>query len=173
MEQLLGRSEDVADPHIPLLLWWAIEDKAISDRERVLGLVDSAAAWNRPITRAVVVERLARRYLAEGTPDGFATCARLLALAPTPTERGRLVRAMEQQMEGLHFDGPPAPLAAALAPSLSDERPEPGADPAVAPARDRGGLPARGGPRGRPAAAGAGAGRLHPHPGRAEAARRR
>ena len=68
MEELLGRAEDVADPHIPLLLWWAIEDKAISDRDRVLKLVDSAEAWNRPITRAVVVERLARRYLGEGNP---------------------------------------------------------------------------------------------------------
>jgi putative heme-binding domain-containing protein len=125
VEQLLGRSEDVADPHIPLLLWWAIEDKAISDRERVLALVGSAEGWGRPITGAVVVERLARRYLAEGAPDGFATCARLLALAPSPTERARLVRAMEQQMEGQHFDAPPAPLAAALAPSLSDGKPDP------------------------------------------------
>src|SRR5439155_4175360 len=58
VEQLLGRPEDVADLHIPLLLWWAIEDKAISDRERVLALVGPAEGWNRPITRAVVVERL-------------------------------------------------------------------------------------------------------------------
>ena len=28
--------EDVKDPHIPLLLWWAIEDKATTDRALVL-----------------------------------------------------------------------------------------------------------------------------------------
>ncbi len=123
IEGLLGRAEDVNDPHIPLLLWWAIEDKAISDRERVLGLVGSPAAWNRPITRAVVVERLAQRYLAEGKPEGFTACARLLGLAPTPTERERLVRALEQQMEGLHFDKPPKALAAALEPLLKTEQP--------------------------------------------------
>ena len=123
VEELLGRSEDVSDPQIPLLLWWAIEDKAISDRALVLKLVDSPAAWNRPITRAVVVERLARRYLAEGKPDDFATCARLLALAPTPAERERLIVAMEQQMDGLHFDKAPAPLAAALTPFLFASEP--------------------------------------------------
>jgi putative heme-binding domain-containing protein len=125
VEGLLGQSEDVGDPHIPLLLWWAIEDKAVSDWDRVLKLVDSAEAWNRPITRAVVVERLARRYLAEGKPDGFAACARLLRVAPTPAERERLVRAVEQQMEGLHFDRAPEPLAAALKPLLEDGSPSP------------------------------------------------
>src|SRR5205085_1242820 len=113
---LLGRSEDVADPQIPLLLWWAIEDKAVSDREQVIGLVRTAAAWSQPITRGVVVERLARRYLAEGKPEDFTACARLLSLAPTADDRERLVRAMERQMEGLSFDKSPAPLGAALGP---------------------------------------------------------
>ena len=89
----------------------------------MLKLVGSAEAWNRPITRAVVVERLARRYLAEGKPDGFAACARLLGLAPTPAERERLIRAMEQQMEGLHLDKAPEALAAALEPLLEEEQP--------------------------------------------------
>jgi putative heme-binding domain-containing protein len=123
VEQMLGRSQDVADPHIPLLLWWAIEDKALSDRQQVLKLVASPEAWNRPVTRAVVVERLVRRYLGEAGPDGFATCARLLGLAPTPEEGQRLIRAMEQQLEGQHFETAPAALAAALKPLLEQERP--------------------------------------------------
>src|SRR5262249_24290993 len=86
-------------------------------------LVDSTAAWNRPLTQAFIVERLARRYLAEGTSEGFATCDRLLALAPTPAERERLVRAMELQIEGLHLEHAPEALAAALGPLLSAERP--------------------------------------------------
>jgi putative heme-binding domain-containing protein len=120
--QLLRRAEDVIDPHIPLLLWWAIEAKAISDRERVLSLVDSQDAWNQPITRSVIVERLARRYLAAGKPEDFAACARLLRWAPTDSERERLVLAMEQQMEGLHFAHPPEPLAAILEPLLTEDQ---------------------------------------------------
>jgi hypothetical protein len=71
VEQLLGRSEDLADPHIPLLLWWAVEDKAISDRALVLKLVGWPAPES-PITRAVIVGPPASRYLAEGYPAGFA-----------------------------------------------------------------------------------------------------
>src|SRR5262249_45393280 len=122
VEQFLARSEDVADPHIPLLLWWAVEDKAVSDRALVLKLADSPAAWNRLVGR-FVVERLARRYLAEGKPEGFAACARLLRLAPTPAERDRLIGALEVQMEGQHHESPPAALAAALGPLLAEERP--------------------------------------------------
>ena len=121
--QLLARSEDVADLQIPLLLWWAIEDKAISDREQVLALVGSAAAWNRPITRSFLVERLARRYLAEATPAGYATCACLFGFAPTAGDRERLVRAMEQQMEGLRLERCPEALAPVLLPMLSEKQP--------------------------------------------------
>lgn len=123
VEQLLSRGEDVGDPHIPLLLWWAIEDKAITDRERVLQLVGSTEAWNRPVTRAVIVERLARRYLAEGKPEDYATCGRLLGLAPTAAERERVIRALELQMDGLHLEKAPETLAAALTPLLKEERP--------------------------------------------------
>jgi putative heme-binding domain-containing protein len=121
--QLLGRAEDVADIQIPLLLWWAIEDKALSDRARVLALVDTEAAWSRPIMCGFVAERLARRYLAEATAEGYATCARLVGLAPTAADRERLVRGMEQQMEGLHLESPPDALAAALGPMLDEPEP--------------------------------------------------
>jgi putative heme-binding domain-containing protein len=121
--QLLARSEDVTDIQIPLLLWWAIEDKALSDRERVLALASTAPAWNRPITRAFIVERLARRYLAEATPAGYATCARLFAFAPTADDRERLVRGMEQQMEGQRLERCPEALLSVLGPMLDDKQP--------------------------------------------------
>jgi putative heme-binding domain-containing protein len=113
----------VADVQIPLLLWWAIEDKALSDRAQVLELARTAPAWNRPIMRVFVAERLARRYLAEATPAGYATCARLLDFAPTPDDRERVVRGMDQQMEGLHLDRCPDALASVLGSMLSAEQP--------------------------------------------------
>ena len=125
VEQLAGRSEDVEDLHIPLLLWWAVEDKALSDRARVLEMVDTTGGWNRPITQSFLVGRMARRYLADGTPEGYTTCARLIALAPSPAERERLYRAMELQMDGRHLDTPPGPLASAIGASLSSATPSP------------------------------------------------
>jgi putative heme-binding domain-containing protein len=72
--------------------------------------------------RSFVAERLARRYLAEERPDGFAACARLLRLAPTAADRERLIGALEVQMEGQHFETPPKALAAVLKPLLAEER---------------------------------------------------
>jgi putative membrane-bound dehydrogenase-like protein len=135
--QLLGRVEDVNDIQIPLLLWWAIEDKAISDRAEVLKLVDTPQAWNRPITRSLIPlgggyrdnsaqtipDRLARRYLAEGKPEDYATCAQILAWAPTSEDRERVLKAMELQMEGKSLDKAPPALAKALEPLLSAPQP--------------------------------------------------
>ena len=123
IEHLLRRSEDASDPQIPLLLWWAIESKAVSDRDQVLKLVDAPKAWSQRITQEVIVERMARRYLAEGKPEDFASVARLLTLAPTPTERERLFRALDQQMDGLHFSNAPQALAEVLKPLLEKEHP--------------------------------------------------
>src|SRR5207302_6922554 len=100
VRELLQHKEDVDDQFIPLLLWWAVEDKAISDRELVLGLLDTPEAWRAPLTSAVIVERLARRYLAEGGDADLAACARLLETAPGDKERDLLVRGMEKALEG-------------------------------------------------------------------------
>ncbi|HKI32247.1 MAG TPA: PVC-type heme-binding CxxCH protein [Gemmataceae bacterium] len=108
--ELLRHKEDVSDPHIPLLLWWAVEDKAIGDRELVLGLLDSPEAWKVPLIRQSLVERLGRRYMAEGGEADFATCARLLAAAPGPDEVKLLVQGMEKALEGRQLPKVPAVL---------------------------------------------------------------
>src|SRR5205823_7245404 len=100
LRELLQHAEDAADPHIPLLLWWAIEDKAVSDREQVVQLLDTAAAWQNPLIRQFIVERLSRRYMAAGTEADLRTCARLLSLAPGSGETELVLRGMEKALEG-------------------------------------------------------------------------
>jgi putative membrane-bound dehydrogenase-like protein len=106
----LKRSEDAGDTHLPLLLWWAIEDKAVSDRDAVLALLAEKDAWQLPLVKQVIAERLARRYLAERNEVGYEACARLLALAPTEDDSLRLVAAMEADFSGRPLDAVPAPL---------------------------------------------------------------
>src|SRR5439155_4003 len=65
--ELLRHGEDAGDPHVPLLLWWAVEAKANSDRERVLALFDSPDFWRLPLVNKCLAERIGRRYLAEGS----------------------------------------------------------------------------------------------------------
>jgi putative heme-binding domain-containing protein len=123
IEQLCQRAEDVDDPHIPLLLWWAIEDKAITDRALVLERFGTKAAWNQPLTRGVIVERLVRRYLAEGQPADYLACARMLADAPQASDRERLVQALEQQMAGRSFEQAPSELSGPLTTLLATSEP--------------------------------------------------
>src|SRR5205085_1458216 len=113
--ELLTRSEDVHDPHIPLLLWWAVESKAVSDRDAVLSLLDPPDRWRLPLVRQALTERIGRRYLAGGTETDYQTCARLIRSAPSPKEREVLVRGMEQALVGRRLEHVPTALEQPLA----------------------------------------------------------
>jgi putative membrane-bound dehydrogenase-like protein len=108
VRELLRHSEDVDDLYIPLLLWWAIEDKAIAHRDQVLALLDTPDAWRLPLVKRVLLERLARRYLAEGGKTDLETCAGLLEKAPGAEERQLLLAGMDTALEGrLLAEAPP------------------------------------------------------------------
>jgi putative heme-binding domain-containing protein len=114
VSELVKWSEDADDTVIPLLLWWAVEDKAVSHRERVLRQFTNGEAWKLPLVRDVVLERLARRYAAEGTEPGFRSLARLLESAPAVNDALALVRGIDQQFSGQLFAKAPAPLGCVL-----------------------------------------------------------
>ena len=85
---LIGHDEDAADPHLPLLLWWAIEAKAESDREAVRRPVPRPGDfWARPIVRGTIAERLMRRYAAAGGAEGPADLRRAAEAGPRPGRR--------------------------------------------------------------------------------------
>jgi putative membrane-bound dehydrogenase-like protein len=115
VRELLRRNEDVADPHIPLLLWWAVEGWVASDGPRVLELLDESAAWRLPLVRRYLIERLARRFMADANERGFAACARLLGRAPGPAEAQLLLAGMDKALEKRPLEKVPAPLAEPLA----------------------------------------------------------
>jgi putative heme-binding domain-containing protein len=111
VRELLGRFEDADDPHIPLLLWWAVEDKAVGHRDQILALLDRPQAWQAPLVRRFILERLARRYMAEGTDADLATCVRLLRMAPGAQERALLLIGMDKALEGRRLSRVPPELA--------------------------------------------------------------
>jgi putative heme-binding domain-containing protein len=89
LEGLLRRGLDRDDPYVPLMLWWAIESRALSDAERLLAFFGARAAWDDTLTRENAL-RLVRRYAAEGTRSGYDACARLLAAAPSSHQTAAL-----------------------------------------------------------------------------------
>jgi putative membrane-bound dehydrogenase-like protein len=81
LEGIWVQDRDASDPHIPLLLWWALESKAVSAVDHVLPLFARGESWRSSLGRDAV-RRLTRRYGAEGTATTYAAAARLLAAAP-------------------------------------------------------------------------------------------
>ena len=91
--------EDTSDPHIPLLLWWAIEDKAVSDQVAVLKMFAAADFWQLPLVQGTIAERIARRYLAERQKVDTRPGA-IAGYAPRPEDVRLLVAAMEKEFSG-------------------------------------------------------------------------
>jgi putative heme-binding domain-containing protein len=111
---MLDRDEDISDTDIPLLIWWAIEDKATTARDLTLALFANKDRWQKTVARDTIAPRLARRYLAERSEAGYASCAKLWSLAPQLEDVRRLVVAMDQDFSGRVLDAVPAPLAEPL-----------------------------------------------------------
>jgi putative membrane-bound dehydrogenase-like protein len=120
VRELLARSEDAGDIHLPLLIWWAIEAKITTDPEAVLALFQDRTVWERPLARATVVERLMRRFAASGTRQDLSRCARLLALAPGPNHIKRMMEGFEAAYAGRLLVGLPTELTEALARSSGE-----------------------------------------------------
>ena len=114
IEQLLGHAEDAGDVQMPLLIWWAIEDKAISDIDRVLQMVEAGDLWHRPIMTRFIIERLARRYLSEGTNASADACAILLRHARREKTVDLVLGGMLQALSGQKRDNLPESLVSAV-----------------------------------------------------------
>src|SRR5262249_51032325 len=76
LARLLARSEDTTDPHIPLLLWWAVERQIRPDREGVLALLSSPDVQKLSLAREFLLERTARALCSSGLADELKACGR-------------------------------------------------------------------------------------------------
>jgi glucose/arabinose dehydrogenase len=134
LRELLLRSEDVNDLHVPLLLWWAIESKVSSDLPLVVKMLKDPALWDSPLFTRTIASRLGRRFTAErgeqssytlneGEYSGWRTnytperCranlnigAQLLDMASSSQGKDELIRGMEQGLRGDPVEFDPAPL---------------------------------------------------------------
>jgi putative heme-binding domain-containing protein len=115
VQALIRQDQDVEDPHIPLLLWWAIESKADSHRALIRHYCEQAEWWNNRIVEKHLAERLMRRYASAGTHQDLLTCAQLLAAAPTNTHVQSLMRGFEKAFEGRSLVGLPDELVQVMA----------------------------------------------------------
>ena len=123
VRELMYRAEDAGDKHLPLLEWWALESKAVSDRARLLEMLRESALWRTPVFSKFMVARLGQRYTAERTEENFKTAAQLLAMAPGAEFVDELVKGMEAGLQGDRVTSVPAALSKQVA-EVWDTRPQ-------------------------------------------------
>jgi putative membrane-bound dehydrogenase-like protein len=115
VRQLVRRSEDAADPHLPLLAWWVIENKAETDRDAVLALFADPELWREQIVQQHLLERVMRRYAQAGSRRDLLACAKLLEMAPVKEDGQRLMAGFEKAFEGRPLANLPEELIEAIA----------------------------------------------------------
>jgi putative membrane-bound dehydrogenase-like protein len=113
VDRLLDRDADATDPHVPLLLWWAIERHLDGDRDAALALVRGSGAQSRRLLKEHVLERLARALAQGGAPADLAGIAALLGPDPaTAPGRDAVLAGLDRGLEGRRLAVPPPELAA-------------------------------------------------------------
>ena len=112
--ELMKRDEDIEDSHIPLLIWWALEDKSVSDRALVLSLFADPGFWKEPMMRHHIVSRLARRYAAFPDRENQEALALLLRSAPGRADKNLVTRGINEAFKGRSIEGLIASLEHAL-----------------------------------------------------------
>jgi putative membrane-bound dehydrogenase-like protein len=95
VDALLLHDDDRHDPHLPLLIWWAIEGHANKFPDPTLWFADPEF-WKLNFWRETILPRLIKRYAAEGTLGGDTTCATLLKSAPTPADRSIILASLDE-----------------------------------------------------------------------------
>jgi len=103
--------EDLDDPYVPLLDWWALERCALSARDQVLAEFASARSWQSALTRDFLLPRLVQRYAAERNSLGAAACLAIIAGAPDAGAREPMWAALDEGWRGrATIDEAPAEL---------------------------------------------------------------
>jgi putative heme-binding domain-containing protein len=92
IRELLLRNEDARDTCIPLLEWWAIENKAITNRDSVLEMFCDERLRHSALVTNTILERLARRYAAENDVDA---CMRLLRVSHSIAQAAPVLKGIE------------------------------------------------------------------------------
>ncbi|MFO1459057.1 MAG: PVC-type heme-binding CxxCH protein [Verrucomicrobiota bacterium] len=122
LQVVARRTNDVADPFIPLQAWFVLESQCAGNRDAVLALFSDPVFWTAPMVRQHLVPRLMRRFADSGTRQELMACARLLSMAPTDADRKALLSGFEEAFRGRTVPTLPGELVAALAASGQTNR---------------------------------------------------
>ncbi len=114
IRNLLTHDEDLADLHIPLLLWWALEAKTGEARTDVVDMFERNDLWKLELVEQQMLDKLIRRLALAGTRQDLLACARLLEAAPDESHQKTLIQGFEKAFAGRSLANVPDELLAAI-----------------------------------------------------------
>jgi putative heme-binding domain-containing protein len=112
---LMCHDSDVGDPHLPSMIWWAVEWQLRNDKAAVIDLFCRPDVARTELATTFLLERVSRALSSGATDDDLEACARLLASAPGDAQTARIVAGMDMGLEGRQLDRVPPSLSRQLA----------------------------------------------------------
>ncbi|WP_236978945.1 DUF7133 domain-containing protein [Membranihabitans maritimus] len=111
IQSLLIYHNDMEDPDIPLMIWWALEAKAESGRSEVLEFFKNNEVWKRPIVREILLKRIVQRYSLAGGEENYKSCLTLIKSAPDNSYSPLLMEGLEEGLRGIKTNEIPEELS--------------------------------------------------------------
>lgn len=112
---VLNKDLDNDDAFIPLMAWFAIEDRCAKDAAKVLELfAKDSTIWSKTIVRNQITPRIMQRFAASGTRQELLHCALLFNNAPSEADQKALLAGFEEAFKGRALPPLPEQLAQAL-----------------------------------------------------------
>ena len=112
---LLQHNADVKDPHLPLLIWWAMEKHSPTHATTLADWFAEPDAWQLDLAKEHILPRLMRRFATTGKRKDLLICARLLDQAPDKASAQLLMTGFEEAFKGRTLPPLPDELNTALA----------------------------------------------------------
>ena len=120
IRNLLKNHDDINDPDIPLLIWWAIEAKSETDRDAVLSIFEDRKIWDKNVVQNVILKRLMQRYTMAGGEANYSAAAKLIKMAPSDKMGKLLISGLTEGLRGRDIIGLSAELTQAIQPYQSE-----------------------------------------------------
>lgn len=114
VQQLWTHDEDVDDPIIPLMLWWALESTVDNEHVSSVDIFHDQDAWEMALVAEGIAEKLIRRYASSGTRDELLSAAKLFELAPDEASQKQLLKGFDLAFAGRSLADIPEELAKQL-----------------------------------------------------------
>lgn len=120
IRNLLKYHDDINDPDIPLLIWWAIEAKSEADREAVLSIFDDPGIWQKKVVQDIILKRLMQRYIMAAGDANYSAASKLIIRAPSDKMAKILISGLTEGLRGRDVIGLSAELTKAIQPYQSE-----------------------------------------------------